>query len=59
MLETKLNCKYCAHCEECHGSDYIDNEGCEIFEQREDMWFEMSYYRYAPRSMQQRLRDGE
>lgn len=44
---------------ECFGSEDIENEGCEIFELRNDTWFEMSYYRFAPRSMQQRLREGE
>lgn len=59
MLESNLKCKYCEHCMECFDSEDVENEGCEIFELRNDMWFEMSYYRLVPKTMQQRLREGE
>ena len=59
LFDEYCNCENCALYEFCGGVDTTDVEGCELFESSEYYWSEMSYHKFAPKTMQQRLRDGE
>lgn len=56
--------KTCAMCDDCIHRHYCASYGddgiidCLVFEP-EDKWEEMSYCTFAPKTMQQRLREGE
>lgn len=58
--EFTRGCKECVHREYCmiHGEPAVSEDECLGFEPQ-DSWDEMSYYRLRPKTIQQRLREGE